>query len=97
MDWSAYKNFSRYEFTCRCGCGRRPVAEFQIWDRTVLERFAAEASDRLREQRVQITDALAEQARLHAEIEALRADLRAAIDAYRALVTSSRPSSSQTS
>lgn len=21
MDWSAYKNFSRYEFTCRCGCG----------------------------------------------------------------------------
>ena len=73
------------------------MAEFHLWDRTVLERFAAEASDRLREQRVQITDALAEQARLHAEIEALRADLRAAMDAYRAVLTLSRPSSSQTS
>jgi len=63
------------------------MAEFHLWDRTVLERFAAEASDRLREQREQITDTLAEQARLHAEIEVLRADLRAAMDAYRALVT----------
>ena len=62
------------------------MAEFHLWDRTVLERFAAEASDRLREQRVQITDALAEQARLHAEIEALRADLKAAIEAYRDLI-----------
>ena len=73
------------------------MAEFHLWDRTVLERFATEASDRLREQRVQITDALAEQARLHAEIEALRADLKAALGAYRREVTSSHPSSSRTS
>lgn len=73
------------------------MTDFRTWDRTVLERFAAEASDRLREQRAQITDALSEQTRLHAEIEALRADLKAALGAYRALVTSSHPSSSQTS
>ena len=75
------------------------MAEFHLWDRTVLERFAAEASDRLREQREQITDTLAEQARLHAEIAALRSDLRAAMDAYRALVITStpRPAPSQTS
>ena len=63
------------------------MAEFQTWDRTVLERFAAEAADRLREQREQITDTLAEQGRLHAEIKALRADLKTALAAYRALVT----------
>ncbi len=73
------------------------MAEFRTWDRTVLERFAAEASDRLREQRAQLTDTLTEQARLHAEIAALRADLKAALGAYRREVTSSRPSSSQTS
>ena len=73
------------------------MTDFRTWDRTVLERFAAEASDRLREQRVQITDALAEQGRLHAEIEALRADLKTALGAYRREVTSPRPSSSQTS
>ena len=73
------------------------MTDFRTWDRTVLERFASEASDRLREQREQITDTLAEQARLRAEIEALRGDLKTALGAYRALVTSSRPSSSQTS
>ena len=73
------------------------MAEFHLWDRTVLERFAAEASDRLREQREQIADTLTEQARLHAEIAALRADLKAALGAYRREVTSSRPSSSRTS
>ena len=73
------------------------MTDFRTWDRTVLERFASEASDRLREQREQITDTLAEQARLHAEIEALRADLKTALVAYRREVTSSRPSSSQTS
>ena len=73
------------------------MTDFKTWDRTVLERFASEASDRLREQRAQITDTLTEQARLHAEIEALRADLKAALGAYRREVTSSRPSSSRTS
>ena len=67
------------------------MTDFRTWDRTVLERFAAEASDRLREQRVQITDALAEQARLHAEIEALRADLKTALGAYRREVTAAAP------
>ena len=73
------------------------MAEFHLWDRTVLERFAAEASDRLREQRAQMADAQAERERLQAEIDALRADLKTALGAYRALVTSSRPSSSRTS
>ena len=63
------------------------MTDFRTWDRTVLERFASEASDRLREQREQITDTLAEQARLRAEIEALQADLKTALGAYRALVT----------
>ena len=67
------------------------MTDFRTWDRTVLERFAAEASDRLREQRVQITDALTEQARLHAEIAALRADLKAALGAYRREVTAAAP------
>ena len=67
------------------------MAEFHLWDRTVLERFAAEASDRLREQRAQITDTLTEQARLHAEIEALRADLKTALGAYRREVTAAAP------
>lgn len=67
------------------------MAEFQTWDRTVLEKFAAEASDRLREQRAQLTDSQAEQARLHAEIKALRADLKTALGAYRALVTAAAP------
>jgi hypothetical protein len=66
------------------------VAEFHLWDRTVLERFASEASDRLREQRAQITDTLTEQARLRAEIDALRADLRVALDAYRREVSRQR-------
>ena len=73
------------------------MTDFKTWDRTVLERFAAEASDRLREQRAQMADAQAERERLQAEIDALRADLKAALGAYRALVTSSRPSSSRTS
>ena len=74
------------------------MTDFRTWDRTVLERFASEAADRLREQREQITDTLAEQARLRAEIEALRADLKTALGAYRALVTSTlHPSSSRTS
>jgi macrodomain Ter protein organizer (MatP/YcbG family) len=64
------------------------VAEFWTWDRTVLERFAAEASDRLLQMRAQIIDDAAEQARLHAEIAALRADLKAALAAYRREVTS---------
>lgn len=67
------------------------MAEFQTWDRTVLERFATEASDRLREQRAQITDTLTEQARLHAEIAALRADLKTALAAYRREVTAAAP------
>ena len=33
------------------------MTDFRTWDRTVLERFAAEASDRLREQRAQMADA----------------------------------------
>ena len=73
------------------------MAEFHLWDRTVLERFAAEASDRLREQRAQMADAQAEREQLQAEIDALRADLRAAIDAYRLAITSSHPSPSRTS
>lgn len=67
------------------------MTDFRTWDRTVLERFASEASDRLREQREQITDTLAEQARLQAEIDALRADLKMALGAYRALVTAAAP------
>lgn len=73
------------------------MTDFKTWDRTVLERFASEAADRLREQREQITDTLAEQARLQAEIDALRADLKTALGAYRREVTSSHPSSSRTS
>ena len=73
------------------------MTDFRTWDRTVLERFAAEASDRLREQRAQMADAQAEREQLQAEIDALRADLRAAIDAYRRAVTSSHPSPSRTS
>lgn len=72
-------------------------AEFDLWTKESLVRFAHEASDRLREQRAQMADTLAEQARLHAEIDALREERRAAIDAYRALIISPRPSSSQTS
>ena len=67
------------------------MTDFKTWDRTVLERFASEASDRLREQRAQMTDAQAERERLQAEIDALRADLRAALGAYRALVTAAAP------
>ena len=67
------------------------MTDFRTWDRTVLERFAAEASDRLREQRKQLTDTLTEQARLHAEIEALRADLKTALVAYRREVTAAAP------
>lgn len=63
------------------------MTDFKTWDRTVLERFAAEASDRMREQRAQITDALEAAARLQAEIETLRADLRLALMAYRREVT----------
>lgn len=63
------------------------MTDFKTWDRTVLERFASEASDRLREQRAQLTDTLAEQARLQNEIDALRADLKAALGAYRREVT----------
>ena len=73
------------------------MAEFHLWDRTVLERFATEASDRLREQRAQMTDAQAERERLQAEIDALRADLKAALGAYRRAITSSHPSPSRTS
>ena len=73
------------------GCGKRPVAEFHLWDRTVLERFAAEASDRLREQRAQMADAQAERERLRAEIDALRADLKTALGAYRRAVTAAAP------
>jgi macrodomain Ter protein organizer (MatP/YcbG family) len=64
------------------------VADFKVWDRTVLERFAAEASDRLLQMRAQAIDDAAERARLQAEIDALRADLRVALDAYRRVVTS---------
>jgi hypothetical protein len=64
------------------------VAEFHLWDRTVLERFASEASDRLLQMRAQAIDDAAERARLRAEIDALRADLRVALDAYRREVTS---------
>ena len=59
------------------------MTDFESWSKESLVMFARDANERMREQK--------------AEIEALRADLRAAIDAYRALVTSSRPSSSQTS
>ena len=59
------------------------MTDFESWSKESLVMFTRDANERMREQK--------------AEIEALRADLRAAIDAYRALVTSSRPSSSQTS
>ena len=59
------------------------MTDFESWSKESLVMFAHDANERVLQQKV--------------EIEALRADLRAAIDAYRALVTSSRPSSSQTS
>ena len=59
------------------------MTDFESWSKESLVMFTRDANERMREQKV--------------EIEALQADLRAAIDAYRALVTSSRPSSSQTS
>ena len=59
------------------------MTDFESWSKESLVMFARDANERMREQK--------------AEIEALQADLKAAIDAYRALVTSSRPSSSQTS
>lgn len=58
-------------------------AEFDLWTKESLVLFARDAAQRMREQQ--------------AEIEALREERRAAIDAYRALVTSPRLSSSQTS
>ena len=67
------------------------MTDFRTWDRTVLERFATEASDRLREQRAQMADAQAERERLQAEIDALRADLKAALGAYRRAVTAAAP------
>ena len=59
------------------------MAEFNIWSYETLARFASEAQERMVQQ--------------DAEIQALRADLRVALTAYRALLTSSHPSSSQTS
>ena len=59
------------------------MTDFESWSKESLVMFARDANERVLQQKV--------------EIDALRADLRAAIDAYRALVTSSRPSSSQTS
>jgi hypothetical protein len=59
------------------------MAEFNIWQPETLARFAAEAQERMKQQ--------------DAEIQALRADLRVALTAYRALLTSSHPSSSQNS
>ena len=59
------------------------MTDFESWSKESLVMFARDANERMTQQKV--------------EMEALRADLRAAIDAYRALVTSSRPSSSQTS
>lgn len=58
-------------------------AEFDLWSKESLVLFARDSTERMAQQQ--------------AEIEVLRADLRAAIDAYRALVTSPRLSSSQTS
>ena len=59
------------------------MTDFESWSKESLTMFARDAAERMREQR--------------AEIEALREERRAAIDAYRALVTSPRLSSSQTS
>lgn len=59
------------------------MAEFNIWEQETLAQFASEAQERMVQQ--------------DAEIQALRADLRVALTAYRALLTSSHPSSSQTS
>ena len=59
------------------------MTDFESWSKESLVQFARDANERVLQQK--------------AEIEALRADLKSAIDAYRALVTSSRPSSSQTS
>ena len=59
------------------------MTDFKTWDRSILEKFAREAADRLHQQ--------------EAEIEALRADLKTALEAYRREVTLPRPSSSQTS
>lgn len=59
------------------------MAKFTIWEQETLAQFATDAQERMVQQ--------------DAEIEALRADLRTALDAYRALLTSSHPSSSQTS
>jgi hypothetical protein len=52
------------------------MAEFIIWDKEVLARFASEAQERMTQQ--------------DAEIEALRADLQAVLTAYRALVVASQ-------
>jgi hypothetical protein len=59
------------------------MAEFNIWQPETLIQFAFDAQERMKQQ--------------DAEIEALRVDLRTALTAYRALLTSSHPSSSQTS
>ena len=59
------------------------MTDFESWSKESLVQFARDANERVLQQK--------------AEIEVLRADLRAAMDAYRALVTSSRPSPSQTS
>ena len=58
------------------------MAEFNIWEQETLAQFARDAQERMTQQ--------------DAEIQALRADLRTALTAYRALLTSSHPSSSQT-
>ena len=64
------------------------MTDFESWSKESLVMFARDANERMTQQK--------------AEMEALRADLRTAIEAYRDLirqlkVTSSRPSSSQTS
>jgi hypothetical protein len=59
------------------------MAEFTLWEQSTLTQFARDAQERMTQQ--------------DAEIEALRADLRTALTAYRALLTSSHPSSSQMS
>ena len=54
-------------------------ADFESWSKESLVRFARDANERIREQKV--------------EIEALQADLKAAIEAYRDLVRQLRVAS----
>lgn len=39
-DWDSYANFSRWEFECRCGCGRAEMdATFLFWLQEIRTEF----------------------------------------------------------